>query len=51
MNAHVIRFAEHQILRRASLLDLRNARRILRRQGNTKAADMMMAEIKRRLTA
>ncbi len=50
MNAHVIQFAERQILSRASLIELRDARRQLKAQGNTKAADRMMVEIKRRLT-
>jgi len=49
MNARVIQFAERQILIRASLIELRNARRQLKAQGNTQAADRMMAEIKRRL--
>ena len=50
MNAHVIQFAERQILSRASLIELRDARRLLKEQGNTQAADRMMTEIKRRLT-
>lgn len=49
MNAHVIAFAEVQILRRASLLELRNARRQLLRQGKPQAAQVMMNEIMRRL--
>lgn len=49
MNAHVIQFAERQILRRASLLELRNARRQLLRQGNAQAAQVMWNEISRRL--
>ncbi len=50
MNAHVIQFAERQILSRASLIELRDARRQLKAQGNTQAAELMMAEIMRRLT-
>lgn len=49
MNAHVVVFAEVQILRRASLLELRNARRLLLRQGKPGAAQIMMDEIMRRL--
>lgn len=49
MNAHVIAFAEVQIIRRASLLELRNARRMLLRQGKPEAAQIMWNEITRRL--
>lgn len=49
MNAHVVVFAESQILRRASLLELRNARRLLLRQGKTQAAQVMWNEITRRI--
>lgn len=49
MNAHVIVFAEVQILHRASLLELRNARRLLLRQGKAQAAQVMWNEITRRL--
>lgn len=49
MNAHVVVFAEFQILRSASLLELRNARRLLLRQGKTQAAQVMWNEITRRI--
>lgn len=50
MNAHVIQFAERQILARASLIELRDARRRLKAQGNTQEAERITAEIGRRLT-
>lgn len=49
MNAHIIDFAKFQIIRRASLLELRNARCLMLRQGNTQAAQTMMREIMRRV--
>lgn len=49
MNAHIIVFAEVQILRRASLIQLRDARRLAKRTGNARAASTITREIKRRL--
>lgn len=49
MNAHIIAFAKFQIIRRASLIELRNASRHMLRQGHVSAAQAIMHEIMRRI--
>jgi hypothetical protein len=49
MNAHVVSYSEFQIIRRASLIELRDARRLARRTGSIRAAGVIAQEIARRL--
>lgn len=49
MNAHVIQFAERRMMQRASLIELRDARRIAKRTGNHQVAAHIAREIMRRL--
>ena len=48
MNAHVVVYSEIQIIRRASLIELRDARRLAKRTGSARAANAIATEIMRR---
>lgn len=49
MNAHIIAFARNKIITTASLIDLRDARRLAIRTGDNHSASLFMGEIRRRM--
>lgn len=51
MNAHTITYARNQIITTASLIELRDARRLALHVGDQESADLFWSEIQRRMAA